>query len=185
MFRAVTASAPRRARRWHRRASRASRPASSSLPVDSLAERAGRGLGWLSRGREASDRAERLLFFFTALETLLARKQAEGRVTEMLSRSAAVLWTDDSEKRTSFEKRFKTLYDIRSKLVHRGERGVSDKDANSVQVIAESIFARILTSANLTKPHNAFLGELHRCCDGAPWPQRRQDRLGLFPTEAR
>jgi hypothetical protein len=35
-----------------------------------LAERVGQGLGWLTRGRQAEDRAERLLYFFTAIEAL-------------------------------------------------------------------------------------------------------------------
>jgi len=38
----------------------------------SVAERVGRGLVWLTRGRQAADRAERFLFFFTAIEALLS-----------------------------------------------------------------------------------------------------------------
>jgi hypothetical protein len=43
-----------------------------SPPKKTLAERVNQGLGWLTRGRQAEDRAERLLFFFTAIEALLS-----------------------------------------------------------------------------------------------------------------
>ncbi len=39
---------------------------------NSLAKRFSQGLGWLTRGRQTVDRAERFLFFFTAIESLLS-----------------------------------------------------------------------------------------------------------------
>jgi hypothetical protein len=62
-------------------------------PKGSLAERVSRGLGWLSRGRQALDRSERLLHFFTALESLLSSDDKSAPVIETIARHAAVIWT--------------------------------------------------------------------------------------------
>src|SRR3989339_89416 len=48
----------------------------------SLAERFSQGLGWLTRGRQASDRAERFLFFFTAIESLLSSDSKSAPVVQ-------------------------------------------------------------------------------------------------------
>ncbi|WP_426129161.1 hypothetical protein [Pararhizobium sp. PWRC1-1] len=59
----------------------------------SLAQRVAQGLGWMTRGRQVADRAERLLSFFTALESLLTSTDKTDPVTQTISRHVSVIYT--------------------------------------------------------------------------------------------
>ena len=93
----------------------------------SLAERFSQGLGWLTRGRQSEDRAERFLFFFTAIESLLSSDDKSAPIVQNIARMAAVIICDDVADRAKKAAEIKSLYGTRLALVHAGKRNVSKK----------------------------------------------------------
>ena len=69
-------------------------------PSKSLAERVHQGLGWLTRGRQSADRAEWLLYTFTAIEALLSSDDKTAPVTQIIARHAATILSDDPQPDT-------------------------------------------------------------------------------------
>ena len=53
--------------------------------------------GWMTRGRHAEDRAERFLFFYTAIETLVSTTDKSAPVIQTIARNAASIITDKPE----------------------------------------------------------------------------------------
>jgi hypothetical protein len=135
-----------------------------------LAERVSQGLGWLTRGRQAEDRAERLLYFFTAIEALLSNDDKTAPVTQTIARHGAVLLTDDNEERFKIAGHIKSLYNSRSALVHAGNRSILWSSANSAQQLAEAMFSIVLQRADLKSAHAKFCDGLAACSFGLPWP---------------
>lgn len=136
----------------------------------SLAERVSQGLGWLTRGRQAEDRAERLLYFFTAIEALLSNDDKTAPVTQTIARHGAVLLTDDNEERFKIAAHIKSLYTSRSALVHSGNRSILWSSANSAQQLAEAMFSITLQKADLNTAHAKFCDSLAASSFGLPWP---------------
>jgi hypothetical protein len=141
-----------------------------NAPSKSLAARVGQGLGWLTRGRQAEDRAERLLYFFTAIESLLSNDDKTAPVVQTISRHAAVILTDDIKKRVGLSSEIKKLYSLRSALVHSGNRGVLWDAANATQFLAEAMFMRVLDHIDLKSSHSGFCEQLAKASFGLPWP---------------
>jgi hypothetical protein len=132
----------------------------------SIAERFYQGCGWMTRGRRSKDRSDRLLYFFTAIESLLTPSGNQSPIIDTIARHAAVLLSDDNTNRVSIAKDIKKLYRVRSQLVHFGTRGAFDFDANSVQEIAELIFMRIWHDFDLSLEHKGFHELLSRASYG-------------------
>jgi hypothetical protein len=122
-------------------------------PKKSLAERVSQGLGWLTRARQADDRAERLLYFFTAIESLLSTDDKTAPVVQTIARHAAVLLTADNGARAEIAREIKNLYNFRSSLVHAGNRSVLWSGANGAQSLAERLFEVVLEKADLAAGH--------------------------------
>lgn len=139
-------------------------------PKKSLAERVSQGLGWLTRGRQADDRAERLLYFFTAIESLLSTDDKTAPVVQTIARHAAVLLTTDNGARAEIAREIKTLYSFRSSLVHAGNRSVLWSGANGAQILAESLFQIVLDKADLAVGHAGFCNQLATASYGTAWP---------------
>jgi hypothetical protein len=133
----------------------------------SLAERLGQGLGWLTRGRQAEDRAERFLYFFTAIEALLSSDDKTAPVTQTIARHGAVLLTDENEVRLKIAKLFKSLYNSRSALVHAGNGSILWSSADA----AQSMFAIVLEKVDLKIKHTTFCEDLAAPSYGLPWPK--------------
>jgi Apea-like HEPN len=138
-------------------------------PEKSVAERVSRGLGWLTRGRQAEDRAERLLYFFTAIEALLSDDDERAPVVQTIARHASVILSDDIASRVGLSAEIRKLYSLRSALVHKGSRSVLGSSANLTQYIAEALFALVLEKGNLRSQHAGFNDELSRASYGFPW----------------
>jgi hypothetical protein len=136
----------------------------------SLAERVSQGLGWLTRGRQAEDRAERLLYFFTGIEALLSNDDKTAPVTQTIARHAAVLLTNDNEERFKIATHIKSLYNSRSALVHAGNRSILWSSANSAQQLAKTMFWVVLQKADLKIAHAKFCDGLAASSFGLPWP---------------
>lgn len=139
-------------------------------PRKSLAERVHQGLGWLTRGRQAEDRAERLLYFFTAIEALLSTDDKTAPVVQTIARHAAALLSNDNSERAQLAKGLKTLYGQRSALVHSGNRSILWSGANDAQLFAENLFYLVLEKADLTIKHETFCNDLAAASYGTPWP---------------
>ena len=134
----------------------------------SLAERFHQGCGWLTRGRRAADRSDRLLYFFTAIESLLSDSDKTSPVIQTIARHAAALLSDKNEKRHVVALDIKKLYGVRSALVHTGSRGAFDIDANSAQQLAELLFFRVWSDFDLSQRHNEFSAKLSKASYGMP-----------------
>ena len=139
-------------------------------PEKSLAERVSQGLGWLTRGRQAKDRAERLLYFFTAIESLLSSDDKTAPVVQNIARHAAVLLTNDNAARAKLAADLKKLYALRSALVHAGSRAVLWNNANTTENLAEAMFSRVFQEADLGSSHAKFIEVLSKASYGLPWP---------------
>jgi len=139
-------------------------------PEKSLAERFSQGLGWLTRGRQAKDRAERLLYFFTAIESLLSGDDKTAPVVQNIARQAAVILTNDAAAREAIASDLKKLYALRSALVHAGSRAVLSSNANDTEYLAEVLFSRVLSEVDLKQSHAKFTEGLSKASYGLPWP---------------
>lgn len=135
----------------------------------SLAQRFSQGLGWLAKGRQAKDRSERFLFFFTALEALFSSDDKMSPVVLTIARHAAVLWTNDISERIKVSQKIKKLYETRSRLVHAGSRSVTYEGAADIHEIAENVFFAVWGTADLTSPHSSFCKQLSEASYGLPF----------------
>ena len=139
-------------------------------PQKSLAERFSQGLGWLSRGRQTVDRAERFLFFFTAIEALLSSNDKSAPVVQTISRHAATILYTDPQDRKDFAGQIRLLYGVRSALVHAGKRDVSQKQTMEAQRIAEELYKAVMENYPLDSEFNKFQESLSKASYGSPWP---------------
>ncbi len=133
---------------------------------DTLAERMQQALGWLTRARRAQEPAERVLLFFTTIEALLSGSSKDGPVTETISRHAGVIWSEKPETRLALFKSLKKHYDLRSRIVHNGERSVAQIEVNNVHYIAWTITQILLRRADLTVKHAGFIRTLKEASFG-------------------
>lgn len=138
-------------------------------PAGSLALRFAQGLGWLSRGRQAFDRAERLLAFFTALEALLTSNDKSDPVVQTISRFSSIIYTQDLKGRVSVYNRIKSLYGSRSAVVHGGRREVLWEEVNTLQFLVEAVFYSVLVSCDLAISQDKFSQSLLDASHGLPW----------------
>lgn len=136
----------------------------------SVGERVAQGLGWLTRSRRSPDRAERLLHTFTALEALLSQVDKTAPVVQTLARHAAVVLWETPTERADGARRLRSLYEVRSALVHRGAREVSQSDADTSQYLVEILYRQVLKNVALDRPHAEFCGDLAEASYGGPWP---------------
>jgi len=139
-------------------------------PTKSVAERIRQGLGWMTRGRQAKDRSERFLYFFTAIESLLSGNDKATPVTQTISRHAAVLLTNNNYCREKYAEDIRLLYNRRSALIHRGDRDVIWTDVNKIQVISENIFHSVLNKLDIGIKHVDFQRDLSRASYGMEYP---------------
>lgn len=146
---------------------------------DSVGERVFRGLGWLSRGRQASDRSERFIFFFTGLEALLSSDDKAAPVVQTISRHAASLLSDDNQARGRNAKVVKKLYESRSALVHGGARRASQREVNTAEHILSYCLWRVIDGVSMSMPYRELQEELTRASFGLPF---NAEHLGWLAT---
>ncbi|RWP41170.1 HEPN domain-containing protein [Mesorhizobium sp.] len=141
-----------------------------AAPKKGLAERVSQGLGWLTRGRQADERAERLLYFFTAIEALLSNDDKTAPVVQTIARHGAVLLCNNNAQRAKIATQIKKLYSYRSALVHTGNRSILWSAANESQILVESMLHRVLQNADLKITHGSFCDSLSEASYGTAWP---------------
>lgn len=135
----------------------------------SLAQRVAQGFGWMTRGRQVSDRAERLLSLFTVLEALLTSNQENSPATETISRHVSVILTQVVKERVAFYNNLKRLYALRSRVVHSSRREVLRQDVNTLQVYVETVFWTVLDRCDLDIPQETFARSLADASHGSRW----------------
>lgn len=138
-------------------------------PNKSLAQRFSQGLGWLAKGRQAKDRSDRFLFFFTALEALLSSDDKSSPVVQTIARHAAVLWANEIPERIKIAQTIRRLYATRSALVHTGSRSVTYEGANEIHNIAENVFYSVWDTTDLKMSHSTFCERLSKASYGLPY----------------
>ena len=151
---------------------------------NSLAERFGQGLGWLSRGRQTADRAERFLFFFSAIEALLSRNDNNAPVVQTISRHAATILHTDPLERANFAGQLRSLYGVRSTLVHAGKRNVSQAQSMEAQRTAEELYKVVMESYPLDSKFDKFQESLSKSGYGSPWPSSKPGSPSSPPTRS-
>lgn len=139
-------------------------------PKGSVAERFANGLGWLTRGRRASDQAERFLHFFTAIESLLTRGDKNAPVTDTICRSVACILAKKVQAREQIAKEMAELYATRCVLVHAGQRKVSEGESLDLQIRSEWVFYNVLKKIDLGGRLDDFHNNLKAASYGVPWP---------------
>jgi len=139
-----------------------------------VANRVARGLGWMTRGRQTADPAERLLFFFTALEALLTHDDKSQPVVQTICRNASVVLSNNVGERYVLAEQLKAAYTLRSGLVHGGKREVSIADTRLVQSVTEDVYRVLLVKeAILDQEAHMFLAEMAEASYGKRWPLRK------------
>ncbi len=123
----------------------------------------------MTRGRQVSDRAERLLSFFTALEALLTSNDKNDPVTQTISRHVSVICNQDVKKRVDVYNKIKGLYSLRSAVVHAGRREVLWQDVNNLQAYVENTFWFVLNRCDLTMTQERFAQSLADASHGLRW----------------
>jgi hypothetical protein len=135
----------------------------------SLAYRVAHGLGWMTRGRQVSDRSERLLSFFTALEALLTSNDKNDPITQTIGRHLAVIYSQDIKTRITVYNHIKGLYALRSMVVHSGRRETLWQDVNNLQFYVEAIFWIVLNRCDLSMSQDRFMQSLTDASHGLRW----------------
>jgi Apea-like HEPN len=121
--------------------------------------------------RQSADRAERLLYNFTAIEALLSSNDKTAPVPQTIARHAAAILTDDAVARANTAQHIRELYELRSRVVHTGSRPVAWTQAKQAQNLAEHLFSRVLHRAKLSIKYTDFAEQLSVASYGSPWPQ--------------
>lgn len=136
---------------------------------NTLGERIRNALGWLARARQSADYSERLMFNFTALESLFSTKDGSSPVSDTISRSISVVLAKEPADREEICVDIKMLYELRSQLVHRGHRTTNSIESNDVESVAERCVQTILWRCDLNNKHDVFLKGLKTASHGAVW----------------
>jgi len=135
----------------------------------SIGLRVAQGLGWLARGRQSEDRAERFLYFFTAIEALLSSGDKTAPVVQTIARHVATIIAATVSDRHGIARTIKQLYATRSALVHTGARNVSNTDTTTIQFVAELLFQEVLEKVSLEQSREDFQGGLDKASYGENW----------------
>ncbi len=138
-------------------------------PQRTLAERVQSGLGWLTRGRQSAEQAERYLFFFTALEAIFTSSDKTTPVTDTISRSISVILMNNNIERAKHFNYMKQSYSIRSALVHGGSRGVSRRDTMSIQAVCDVVYGKLVREFDLSIKLEDFHNRLRNASFGGKW----------------
>ena len=70
-------------------------------------------------------------------------------IVSQISESIALILGSSVDERLKIEKRVKDLYELRSKIVHSGNKDINQVDYKTLLEIARSVIIRILTSDKL------------------------------------
>jgi hypothetical protein len=110
-----------------------------------------------SKAALVPDLAEKLLYMFAALESVLLRNETEP-ITESIAERLAYLSADDAATRISARKWVKEAYRVRSKFVHHGRR--DDADLRDFFLYAWTALCRIAELSSKFKTKSDLLDDI-------------------------
>jgi hypothetical protein len=138
-------------------------------PAKSIAERVSQGLGWLSRGRQCFDEAERFLYISQRLRLCYLTDDKSAPVIQTIARHASTIMSEIPVERERIAAKLRRLYAVRSSLVHAGYREVSFADAAELQAIVEHIYWTVLNKSEINISSSISHESIASASYGASW----------------
>jgi hypothetical protein len=135
-----------------------------------IGDRLRAALGWLSRGRQARSRSDKILHYFTSIETLLSNTDPREPVTQTIARNLSAIWTNRVNERIVVFNEIIQLYTVRSKLIHQGSREIQTIYAEKVERYAHTICKIILMNCMMSMKVDEFQKHLKECSFGLDFP---------------
>jgi hypothetical protein len=100
---------------------------------------------WIGTGIQISSNCDKFLMYIIAIESLLGDEKEKAAP---IAERCAFLLSDVPEKRIQNDKKMKSLYDTRSKIVHEGVTEITAEDAGSAQWMAISCLFAVCKRLN-------------------------------------
>jgi hypothetical protein len=122
----------------------------TSRPSD-LEDRILSSLQWAGRAAAEERREESFLLYAISLEGLLLGGKTHTELTERLALRGAHLLAGDRDGRENVYDELKTLYGLRSKIVHSGSTEVTDDELARIAAVARGALVTVLHLSPLTE----------------------------------
>jgi hypothetical protein len=111
---------------------------------------------WLGRGVSEDDKANKVLHYAAASETLIMGQISEGEITEKFSRRLAYLIGRSSEERANLYARAKALYNKRSKVIHAGSTAIEESDVIALEFLTLKALVEMAKKTLEWRTHDDF-----------------------------
>jgi hypothetical protein len=134
-----------------------------------VGERIYLALGWISVARSSDERPQRLLSAMTALEAIFFRGP-DAPVGETIRRFGSIVLATSISDRQAVADMFKSVYNVRSKVVHNGRREITETQANMALTLVQLCVTRIIEDVDLTMKSDTFIEQLVTASYGGDWP---------------
>ncbi|HXU92620.1 MAG TPA: hypothetical protein VFP33_03090 [Gallionella sp.] len=127
-------------------------------------------VSWFGKAVNCDSCEDQFLFFAIAIESLLVGEEnsgefsSQGSINQKISERSAYLSAETYEQRRQTEKDTKTLYGIRSKIVHTGAKA-TNQDVISIEKLARKLIFNFVKRK--FESEDAFLKWLKICQYGA------------------
>ena len=92
---------------------------------------------WIGTGIHSGSECDKFLMFVIALESLLMKRNEEGKSSPIAERCAFLL-SDKFDRRTQIDKEVIAAYNTRSEIVHEGQTEITAEQVGSAQWLAIS-----------------------------------------------
>jgi len=136
-------------------------------------------LAWLSRARRSEDKAARMVFLSMAMEALVSSTDTKVPVLETIKRRISVILEDDPSGRKAVAESVAKLYNLRSQLVHQGERRAITVDITTLHMIVQNAAFRVLRDVDMQMPFKELTEQWDAASYGAKWPLTETNRVGI------
>lgn len=111
---------------------------------------------WLGRGVSENDKANKVLHYAAASETLIMGQISEAEITEKFSRRLAFLIGSSSEERVNLYARAKALYNKRSKVIHAGSTAIEESDVIALEILTVRALVAMAKKTSEWRTHDDF-----------------------------
>ncbi len=113
---------------------------------------------WFGKSIKNVEDKDRFIYFCVALETLLIKNKDESIVSSLRERVAFVL-EKDKERRILLSKIIRDLYDLRSKIIHKGLSQIPQKDMIQLHMITQQLILKLI-NGKIYENRDKFFGYL-------------------------
>jgi hypothetical protein len=111
---------------------------------------------WLGRGVSEDDKANKVLHYAAASETLIMGQISEGEITEKFSRRLAFLIGGSGKERANLYARAKALYNKRSKVIHAGSTAIEESDVIALEFLTLRALVEMAKNTSEWRTHDDF-----------------------------